>query len=748
MMLVFFLLTCLSAWLALGLQFEHKRSRFFPNENEDLAFTNRFFNELEQDDIFVLVGIELNGSVLNPKNRLLIDTLGKLLKEMELITEMRSLVNSIQLKKAGLSVYTVPILSSLSANNRALDSLKIIENPYIYKTLVSADFKCVNILLKTDIIDSQEKANKVFDDIQAVLLPFKGLKYHLSGFPIVQSTSVRQLKFEMQFYVTLSASLLLLILFIIYRSLWGLIVPFISLAGGMAIFFAYLKVTGQSLDLMSSLFPILMLIFLMADVVHLQTHYMDQLGQNKSPIKAMETTLKEIGIALFLTSFTTAVGFGTLGTSKIEAIRHFGLNAAAGVLIAFVIVIVFASSALLFFTKGKLSRLQAQSGNWEGTMDKLHYFNKKRYKIIGIAVLSSLALAFWGISKVSTNTFIKNEIPNKENLVQDFEFFEREFSGIRSFELAIIPANGLTIKDVAVLQEIAKLETYLVDSQKIGSLVSPTIPYRVIDYAYTRGKSAYAFPEKEQDIRKYNGYLKTQKNLDLKTLVNADYTLGRISGRQIDGGTNYHEKQVHKINDWITKNLDAEKVTFKVTGTTVLYDRNHEYLRNSLFNSLGLAFIIVGLLFTFLFRDYRMVFISIIPNIIPMLLAGAIMGFLGIKLEALTSIFFAISFGIAVDDTIHFLTRYKLERKKGRTINKSIHNTLRISGKAIIITSVILVVSFFSLSFSDFKGTYYIGVMVSITLFTALLSDLFLLPPLLYAMNGKLLKRLRRMQQG
>lgn len=734
MLALFLVIMLFGAWQATNLRFDHKRHRFFPSENKDLAFTNRFFKEIEQDDIYILVGLEFNESVLNQGPRNTVKEISEELEKISLVEKSMSISNFKYLKKGGPKVYAAPLLSP-SIEQRQSDSIRILETPYVYKSLISDDYKSVSILLKTAIINSQEKAEEIHADLDKVLDRYDNLEYHLGGFPIMQSVTVNELQWEMQFYVSLSGILLLIILFIIYRSIWGLLVPFLSLAGGLAVFFAYIHLSGQKLDLMSSLFPILMLIFLMADVVHLQTHYMDELSLGKSPIKAMEVTIKEIGLALFLTSFTTAVGFGTLATSRIEAIRHFGLNAAVGVLIAFALVIVFASSALLFFNNGKLAKLKKRNNGWERIMNMVYQFNKTKYRFIMIGTIVLLMLAFVGVRQISTNAFIKGDIPDKAKLKEDFEFFESNFAGVRTFEMAIMPAVNGKIEDVAVLQEVAKLETYLVDTHGIGNLTSPTITYRIVHNAFTRAKSKYAMPTDEKTIRRYRSFLKLDTSSSLLALANTEGTLGRISGRQRDLGSDFHEGQISRINNWIDNNIDSNMVAFKVTGTTVMYDRNHEYLRLSLFRSLGLAFIIVGLLFALLFKDYRMVVVSIIPNLIPLLIAAGFMGFLDIKLQALTSIFFAISFGIAVDDTIHFLTRFKLERRKGLTVDKAIKSSIQISGKAIIITSIILIVSFISLTFSDFKGTYYIGVLVSVTLASALLSDLFVLPQLLYFIN-------------
>ena len=729
----------------MDLSFYHQRNRFFPADNEDLAFSSRFFKEIEQDDIYILAGVELGGSVLSKKNLELIDSIGSHLAEIDLVTNVMSITRFKNLKRVGTRVYPVPIVSGKPAF-RAHDSSQIAENPYVIENLVSKDFRNVNLILKTEIINSQVKADKIYEAITNVLNKYN-LKYHLGGYPIMQSVTVNKLKKEMQLYVSLSTLLLLIILFVIYRSLWGLIVPVMCLVGGLSIFFAFLSISGQQLDLMAPLYPILMLIFLMADVVHLQTHYMDELSTGKAPIQAMRVTIKEIGIALFLTSFTTAVGFGALATSRIEAIRHFGINSALGVLVAYVLVIVFASSALLFFTKGKVARLKKRNSSWSRGMHWLFRFNKSNSKLIALGTVLIIVISVIGIRKISTNAFIKGDLPDQSSLRLDFDYLEKHFGGVRALEIAILPKQGATVNDIEVLREVAKLEQYIADEHSMTHIVSPTAAYKVLENANTRGRSGYTIPENETTFRRYQSLIGADSTSRLKNVSSQSGTMGRLSARQKDRGSDFHETQNEEIRQWTSENISPDIVEFRVTGTTLMYDRNHEYLRKSLFRSLGLAFLIVGFLFAILFKDYRMVLVSLIPNVIPLVLAAAVMGYLGIKLQALTSIFFAISFGIAVDDTIHFLTRFKLERKKGKTVDKAIKSTLEISGKAIIITSVILIFSFFTLAFSDFKGTYYIGVLVSITLFSALLADLFILPQLLYFINRRILNDKRKQMQ-
>lgn len=736
---VYFLLVLAALWQVVQLNFEHERRRFFPGNDSDLEFTENFFQEIEQDDIFIFSGVELPGSVLDHTSWQLVDSVTKAIDQLACVKATVSISNLPRLKKTGPSLYAVPLVQA-KPGTRKTDSLRLLQHPYVLKNLLSDDFTAVNIIAKTHVT-KQEEADTAYTNIRSVLESFHLKGWHMSGYPVVQSVSVGQLQWEMAFYTGLSGLILVVVLLLVYRSLPGFVIPILGLAGGMIMFFAFLRITGQTLDLMSSLFPILMLIFLMADVIHLQTHYIDMLEEGHEQFEALTIAIKEIGVALLLTSFTTAVGFGTLTTSSIAAVRDFGLNAAVGVMIAFVTVMVFATSGLLFFKKGQIRGNAGSNELWRKLMQRIYVINKQRSKVIIISTIGLLFFAVWGISLISTNTFMKDEFPDDDKMKQDFEYFEQKFGGVRSFEMAILPSEGLKADDPEVLMATAKLESYLKEEHDMHNLLSPVSPYRLVHQAYTKEKADYSIPDNAKTLRRYRAIIASDTSSAIKSLMNDDKTMGRISARLNDLGSDIHAQRNTEIRQWISENIDTDKVSYRVTGTTLMYDKNHAYLRYSLLMTMGLAFLIVGILFAILFRDYRMVIVSLIPNILPLALAAAAMGFLGITLYSLTAIFFAISFGIAVDDTIHFLTRYKLERRKGLTVDKSIKNTMHISGKAIILTSLVLIFSFLALTTSNFKGTYYIGVLVSITLVAAVLADLFLLPQLIYFINRRSIKK-------
>ncbi|MFK8163397.1 MAG: efflux RND transporter permease subunit, partial [Lewinella sp.] len=205
----------------------------------------------------------------------------------------------------------------------------------------------------------------------------------------------------------------------------------------------------------------------------------------------------------------------------------------------------------------------------------------------------------------------------------------------------------------------------------------------------------------------------------------------RITSRLNDLGADSTQAFLARTDTWVNTNIDTALVEVRSTGTGVIIDKNSEYIRENLLQGLGLAILIVCVLMGLLFKSWKMLFVSLVPNILPLLFAGAVLGFTGIELEAGVSIVFAIIFGIAVDDTIHFLAKYKLARDKGLALEEAIHLTFREAGKAIVLTSVVLFFGFLVMLFSIHPPSVTIGLLISLTLGSAVVSDLLLIPLLL-----------------
>ncbi|MBK9151301.1 MAG: MMPL family transporter [Saprospiraceae bacterium] len=350
---------------------------------------------------------------------------------------------------------------------------------------------------------------------------------------------------------------------------------------------------------------------------------------------------------------------------------------------------------------------------------------------IGIAFALFLVIAVMGMIQISTNYNIESNLPRGAKVTQDFLFFEKNLGGFRPLEFVVTAQNGLEPDGYEVLGEVAKLEQKLRSTGVINNIVSLAGYYAGFEKIRRPGDENASFPESKEVFQSSASVLKRFLKNENNVLLSKEGNKTRISARIADIGADSIKVLGNELDRWIAANLDADKVMVRRTGTGLILDKNAEYVRQNLMEGLGLSLVMISILMGLLFRSLTMLWIALIPNILPMLLAAGLMGYLGIELEAGISIVFALIFGIAVDDSIHFLGRMKLSLQEGHSVEQSIKITFRETGKAIIFTTIVLFFGFFNMVFSINPPTFTIGLLIAVTLVGAVICDLLLLPVLI-----------------
>ncbi len=288
------------------------------------------------------------------------------------------------------------------------------------------------------------------------------------------------------------------------------------------------------------------------------------------------------------------------------------------------------------------------------------------------------------------------------------------------------------MRDFEVIREMDKIEDYLRQFNSLQAIGSITTLYKSLNQAFNNNREdAFDVPPNEVQFNRMRRLADQLPKFDPNVLVSKDGKKARITSRIKDVGADTIKAMGLKIDNWIAANIDEEVIQIDRTGTGLIIDKNAEYIRRSLLEGLGIAILIVSVLMALLFKDWRILIIALVPNIFPLLLAGALIGYLGIELEAGVSIVFAVIFGIAVDDSIHFLSKYKLALNKGLDREAAIQITFLETGKAIVLTSIILFFGFLVMLFSIHPPSVVVGLLISLTLLSALVSDLLLIPVLI-----------------
>jgi len=495
-----------------------------------------------------------------------------------------------------------------------------------------------------------------------------------------------------------------------------------------------MAMNGKNLDIMTILIPTIMFVVGMSDVIHILSKYLEELRYGKDKISAIQKTMKEVGLATFLTSLTTAIGFLTLLTAGIRPIREFGVYTAVGVMLAFILAITFLPALLFFLEKPKIVNTQNDKLFWYKWLHNLLLSIIKHRIAILITTITLSIISIYGISKIEINVKLIDEVNEGDPLKEDFLFFEKNFGGGRPFEFTIwLKDSTKSILDESVLKDLNKIQNYLEKDFHVKQIFSPISVVKSLNRSIHAGLPFYYnIPTDSLENQKITRLLKIASNAKaLNNLITPNQLQARFTGKIDDIGSKYMIQKTDSMYLFLEQNLDPSIYGYKVTGSAALIDKTNFYLSKNMLEGLLIAFVAIAIIMSLLFKSPKIILVSLIPNIIPLLLIGGLIGFWGIGLKMSTSIIFTIAFGIAVDDTIHFLSKLKIELSKGKSMLYAIKRTFISTGKAIILTSIILSGGFLTLILSSFNGTFYTGLLISLTLIFAVFADLLLIPVLL-----------------
>jgi predicted RND superfamily exporter protein len=732
--IIFFaFLTIISGYYTTKLQFSFSFDQFFPIGDPDLEYYKKFTKDFETDDNFLLIAIENKPSVFDSVFLARFHDVSLKVRDLPFVKKTQSITQLEYPVKTSFGYSLLPFIHIDDPEYYPSDKQNVTNDERIVNSLIDSAATSLVIFVKTDE-NLDILSSRILTERLDSLLLVSGFsdKAHILGRAYFQRELVDFQKREMMMAFMASLILVTFIMVVLYRKPIGIIISLGSIALGLLLFTGYLGFVGAELSVISALFPVIMLIVGSSDVIHIFSKYVDELNKGNDQKHAMRITIREIGAATFMTSFTTAIGFASLATSKLLTIQQFGLHAAVGVIIAFVTVILFTTSALSYFNKDKIIRSQNHDRRWSSLMERIVSINMTKATIIFKTSFVLIIIFILGTSMISTNYRLEDNLPRGAKVTQSFQFFEKNYAGFRPLEFAITAKGQHLADDYEVLKEVNKLEEKIRSTGIIRSSISLATLYKSINKMNSGNQdSTYSFPKTKEEYENSKRLVQRMKNDDANILLSTDKTKTRISSRVTDIGADNIKKLGEELDTWSLQHLDTSLIEVKRTGTGLILDKNSVYVTSSLLKGLGFSIFIISLFMGWIFRSFKMVIIALIPNLLPLLLAAAILGFFHIDLEAGISVMFTIIFGIAVDDSIHILARYRICKSNGMNTNAAVRVSLMETGKAVIITTIVLFFGFFAMIFSVNPPTFTIGLLISVTLLGALICDLFLLPALL-----------------
>jgi hypothetical protein len=386
--------------------------------------------------------------------------------------------------------------------------------------------------------------------------------------------------------------------------------------------------------------------------------------------------------------------------------------------------------AILFLAEPtKLNTFALSDDFWTKRLHASFRWLLRRRVGVVVGTLVVCAISVFGISLIEVDNKMLEDLRDEHRLKQEFFFMEENFSGCRPFEMAIMLNENVQLNDGAFLHDLDTLNHWLRESYGVGSLVSYTEILKNANQATNAGmRDFYSIPTDSVELRRLNKLVQRKEFAEVVSMhYDKEGGVLRIAGKIGDFGRKHYEELNVRLDDFVRNNCTT-KFEYKVTGTAHLIDLNNRYLVENMVWDLLLSIAVIGLIMGAVYQSPKMIILTIIPNLIPLIIVGGIMGFAGIPLKVTTSIVFNIAFGIAVDDTIHFLARTRTLLLEGMSPLYAVKRTFLTTGKAMVVTTLILSGGFLTLILSDFMGTFYIGLLISLTLFIALIAELLISP--------------------
>lgn len=708
---------------------------FFPKESPTIQDYQLLSEEFGRDDNLIAVAFE-SPNVLSPEVLEDIKELTESIEQIENVTDVFSLWNANEFRNEDGQLISEPYLTdtelSIEDQQTLLESLN--SNPFTSRILINKDGTVTSIIVELDdTLNSYPVRNQVINDLQKILeIHRKDYDFRIAGIPFFRNQYVDMLNEEIIMYISISSILIMILLWGLFRNLRGILIPIGIVWLTILLTVAFMVITGGYFEIMSSTIAPILLCVGVADSIHLLAKYQDARLNGLAQGPALRETLIILGGATFLTSITTAIGFGTLYTADVVPMQRFGLYTAAGVFIAFIVTI-FVLPTILPWFKESNNNNDAQNlvhnalGEW---LKRAYLWTNLHYKKILVFSAVVTVTFIFGALQLRVNGKIFDDVGEDTQVMQDSNFFNEKLVPQFPLEFVIETNEPGAALSAELLREIEAFEEYLNTFPEIHKTVSLTTLLKEVHATMSPEEAAIdPLPNNDQLIAQYMLLLEITDPDAASRLVDFDYTKIRLASNIEDAGS-YRVNQMRvEINDWLHQRFPNE--TIYVSGTSVLVSDLTANIVSSLQNSIILAFILIGLIMGWLFKDWKLTFISLIPNLVPLVITAGVMGYLGVDIKPSTAVIFTIAFGIAVDDSIHFLARLRVEIARTANLREALAITTEKTGRAIILTSIILATGFGTLATSAFTSTMLMGTLTCLTIVTALLADLFLLPSLL-----------------
>ncbi|BAU53484.1 efflux RND transporter permease subunit [Mucilaginibacter gotjawali] len=674
---------------------------------------------------------------------------GDRIQHIKGIKAVISMANLFNLEKDTLNHrFTIkPLVTHSLTTSQAVDSVKnqLLSLPF-YKglilsennqaTLMAITFegKILNTPARVPIIDTILKIGKNFGQKHQI-------EMHYSGLPLIRTISSDLMKNEFTLFLGLSLLITTIILFLIFRSGYPVIFPVIVVLLGVTWALGILVLAHYEITILTGLIPALMVIIGVPNSIIILNKYYYEFAHNGDKLKSLNIVIEKVGITTFIANVTTAIGFGVLYFTNSELLTQFGLVAALSIMSTFALCIVLVPIIFSFLPdpKPKLTKIKDRR-LMQTVLISLDQLVHAHRKAIYAVALVMVAICFYGMLRINVNSYVVDDLPKKSNTLSDLKFFESNFKGVLPLEVSIDTKRKNGVMNDATIRKVEKLENLISSYPEFSRSLSLIQGLKFSTQAFYGGNPAYyRLPQGFEDgfILSYASH-SGKNNTVLRNYLDSNKQFTRASFEMVDVGSNRMNKVIANLQPRIDSIFNPKKYHVELTGSSIIFIKGANYMVKNLYQSLALAILLIAGVMWILFRGVKMIAISLLPNLIPLIITAGIMGFFGIPLKPSTILIFSIAMGISSDQTIYFITRYRQElRYTKKSISQIVSDTIRETGISMIYVAIVLFFGFGIFAFSTFGSVSALGILLSVTLLVAMISNLTLLPAFLLSLEHR-----------
>lgn len=713
---------------------------------------NEFKKQFGEDGTMMVIGVQ-SDKIFKKDFYNEWASLGDSIDGIEGISNVLSIGNLFELQKDTITktFKLKKIHSGDVVSQEECDSIKekILALPFYANLVLNNDSNTTLMAISYDKNTlNTRRRTPVTNDILRIAKNFEvknNITLHYSGLPFIRTIISSKVSHEFELFLTLAVIITAVILLIFFRSFYAVLFPIIVVLIGVITSLGTLVLFDYQITLLTGLIPPLIVVIGIPNCILILNKYHTEYMLSQDKVKAMNVAILRVGETTFFANVTTAIGFGVFGLTSSEILTQFGIVASINVMLTWIISLILIPIIFTYLPNPKSWQTKHLENKGLNTFIKkidfwVHNYSKYVYGITILIVIISL----YGMTKINVNGYMVDDLPKRDPVYTDLKFFERNFDGVLPLEVQIDSKRKNGLLNIASIKKIEKLDKMMSSYPEFSRSISLNEVLKFSKQAFYNGDPSFYELPSEGEAAFVLQYAKNSggNGSMLNSYIDSLNQKTRVSFQVKDVGSNRMNKLLDEVKLRVDSIFNPKKYEVLLTGASVISVKGSNYLLVNLIESLLIAIGLISILMLVLFRTFKMVMISLLPNIVPLLITAGIMGFLGMSLKPSTILIFSIAFGIASDQTLYFLTKFRHEQyTKDWSISKIVSVTLKEAGLGMIYTAIILFFGFGIFSASNFGGTVALGILLSITLLVALISNLILLPTLLLSLERKLEKK-------